>query len=121
MSPELTFITFYPETLHLYTNAIHRWNKNQFSSVESVVCTGLLTYEEESGVPAEMEAELEDAAQEVDIMRQPSPYPNEDTFRKKLKGTIDVWWLFDDGGMSVCLSVCYPFIRLSVRPLLDEC
>ncbi|KAI0228687.1 Solute carrier family 12 member 2 [Lamellibrachia satsuma] len=64
---------------------------------------GLLTYEEENGVPAEMEAELEDAAQEVDIMRQPSPCPNEDTFRKKLKGTIDVWWLFDDGGLTLLI------------------
>ena len=83
------------------------------------MCTGLLTYEEESGVPAEMEAELEDAAQEVDIMRQPSPYPNEDTFRKKLKGTIDVWWLFDDGGMSVCLSAIRSFVCPSVHCLMN--
>ena len=91
---------------------------------------GVSAYEEESGaalyggVPLESTVPLEggmltgtlqtensqeEVAREADIPRppssQPSSQPVEDTFRRKHKGTIDVWWLFDDGGTYGCLAV----------------
>ena len=63
---------------------------------------GVSAGEDGSNGPLEMDNDQEDAAPEIELMKQPSCHPNEDIFRKKIKGTIDVWWLFDDGGTYIC-------------------
>lgn len=49
------------------------------------------------------------------LQRSKAPGVNRFHLKQK-KGTIDVWWLFDDGGNKDRLQNTYPSILLSIAP-----
>ncbi|XP_031557100.1 solute carrier family 12 member 2-like, partial [Actinia tenebrosa] len=65
----------------------------------------------EDGISSDSETEAENQNQKKDVEKgvkqplkaAPEPLSSEITFKEKQKGTIDVWWLYDDGGLTVLL------------------
>lgn len=72
--------------------------------------------------PNEDEDETEDKVDETTKLtervepQKPVEVVQEDAFKEKPKGTIDVWWLFDDGGLTILI----PYL-LSIHSYWKDC
>ncbi|KAL9968356.1 hypothetical protein ACROYT_G026717 [Oculina patagonica] len=72
--------------------------------------------------PNEEEDESEDKVDETTKLtervepQKPVEVVQEDAFKEKPKGTIDVWWLFDDGGLTILI----PYL-LSIHSYWKDC